>query len=110
VPVFRWADAGPVVTLALGGQDAVYVPRHSMLNYWPENSLYPALVAQLLAVLLAGDPLGACSRCGRLHEREKKARSDQPAYCDRCRASAERDRKARWAAKNRAAKRRQPSA
>lgn len=102
VPVFRWDQTGPALSLALGGREAAYLSLRGMRARWPDNTLYPALVAQLLAVLTAGTHIAACSRCGRLHPRERKARADQPAYCPDCREIADRQRKARSAAKRRA--------
>ncbi len=62
VPAVRWDEAGPAITLALGGRRAVLMPRSSMSLDWPENSLYPTFVAQLVAVLTVGQPLAACKR------------------------------------------------
>ncbi len=90
VPTFRWDEAGPRVTLALGGRSAIHMPRASMQHDWPENSLYPALVAQLLAVMVAGQPMAGCSLCGRIHPRRRQPRNDQPTYCDACRPKARR--------------------
>ncbi len=92
VPTFHWDEAGPRVTLALGGRSAIHMPRASMQHDWPENSLYPALVAQLLAVMAAGQPMAACSLCGRIHPRRRQPRHDQPTYCDPCLPKAGRAR------------------
>ncbi len=90
VPAFRWDEAGPRLTLALGGRSAIHMPRASMQLDWPENSLYPALVAQLLAIMTTGQPIAGCSLCGRIHPRRRRPRNDQPTYCDPCRSKARR--------------------
>lgn len=90
VPALRWDGERPVLTIALGGEDAVLMRRTSGQQDWPENALFPALVARLVAIVMAGEPVAACSRCDRIHPRRRKARSDQPAYCNRCRIEARR--------------------
>jgi hypothetical protein len=88
-PVLQWGDRGPSLALTLGGEDAIYMWRSSFQVNWPPNSLYPALVAHLLALLAAGTPMAACSNCAKLHARSRRARSDQPSYCsDACRQEA----------------------
>ena len=64
--------------------------RASAQQDWPENSLYPALVAKLLAVVAAGQPVAACAICGRIHPRRRQPRADRPAYCDGCQKEARR--------------------
>lgn len=103
VPTIQWGDNGPGVSLALGGKDAIHMPRWSMQFDWPPNSLYPALVAQLIAVITAGPTaIATCDTCGRLHPRTRKVRADQPKYCDACKEDAIRETNARSAAKRRA--------
>jgi hypothetical protein len=105
-PAFRWDAGGPRVALELGGQDAVHMPRTSFQIDWPRNTLYPALAAQLLAVVTAGTPIAACSRCGTVHARSRRARTDQPAYCsDECRHEARKATKRESAAETRKRKR-----
>jgi hypothetical protein len=89
VPVLRWEAEHPTLTLALGGADAVTMHRSSFRQDWSEHILFPALVAQLLAVITAGEHVTRCSWCGQLHSRSRRARIDQPAYCsDACRHEA----------------------
>jgi len=102
IPVIRWDRERPALTLALGGETAVTMRRASMQIDWPENVLFPALVGQLVAVITASEPVASCSRCGRLHSRNRKARSDQPAYCDSCRIEARRKTKSESIARARA--------
>jgi hypothetical protein len=103
VPVVRWDGALLSLTVALGGQDAIQVHQRGARHDWPDSSLFPALVAQLLATITAGEHIAACSfpGCGRLHRRARKPRLDQPVYCDDCRLIAERERKRRWASRAR---------
>lgn len=102
VPRLDWEGREPTLGLALGGWEPMVRRRTSLQQDWPENCLYPALVAQLIALLLAGGP-ASCSKCGRLHPRVRKPRSDQPAYCPSCRLEAQRQSKKEWAARHRAA-------
>ena len=90
VPAFGWDGERPGLTLALGGRSAVHMRRTSGQQDWPENSLYPALVAKLLAVMAADQPTARCSLCDRIHPRRRQPRHDQPAYCDGCRPQARR--------------------
>lgn len=110
VPAFTWETSGPSVSLALGGRQAVLMRRASMQYDWPENCLFPALVAQLLASITAGQHLARCSRpsCNRLHQRNRRPRPDQASYCsDTCRVEARRKTKRESMARMRAeAKRR----
>ncbi len=105
VPVVQWSGKSIALTISLGGNDAVQVPQRGMRHDWPENCLFPALVVQLLATLTAGVHIAACSfpGCGRLHQRTRKPRPDQPASCDECRPIAERERKRAWAYRARSA-------
>lgn len=105
VPAIAWAGDELAVSLRLGGWDAVRERRTSGQLDWPEQTLFPALAAQLLAVVTAGRPVAACSRCGRVHPRTRRARHDQPAYCDTCRREAARRRKREHAARRRARER-----
>jgi hypothetical protein len=82
-PVFRWVDR-PALSLSLGGREAILMRRYSMQQDWPENCLYPALVAQLLAFILVGEG-ASCTRCGRIHQRRRRPPIDGPAYCPACR-------------------------
>ena len=103
VPVLRWDAGGPRLDLALGGRHAVRQAPAPVGFVWPENSLFPALVAQLVAVVVAGEPVALCAGCGRLHPRDQKPRPDQPAYCgEACRAAARRKTKRESARKRRA--------
>jgi hypothetical protein len=88
-PVFHWGVDGPRLALTLGGENTVQMPRSSFQIHWPPNSLYPALIAQLIALITAGKPIATCMKCGKVHTRSRKARSDQPVYCsDECRHEA----------------------
>ncbi len=101
-PVVQWGEAGPSVALTLGGEEAIYMWRSSIQINWPPNTLYPALVAHLLALLTAGTPMAACTSCGKVHARSRRARSDQPAYCsDGCRHKAIKKSKRKSAAEAR---------
>ena len=106
--MFRWEAEQPRLALALGGKEAVLMPRTSMQHDWPENCLFPALVAQLVAVIAASQPVAACSRCGRIHPRARRPRVDRPAYCTACRPEAVRANKRTSAAKARARNRLEP--
>jgi hypothetical protein len=102
-PVIRWDSQRPEITLALGGEHAVLMSMYGMQPKWPENCLFPALVAQLVALLISDQPIASCSRCGRVHQRTIKARTDQPVYCsEACQQAARRATKRRSAAKRRA--------
>jgi hypothetical protein len=90
-PIFQWTAETPSVALTLGGEEAVQKQRFSFQIDWPPNSLYSALIAQLLAVTVAGTHIAMCSRpgCGKRHSRPRKPRDDQPVYCsDECRKEA----------------------
>jgi hypothetical protein len=104
-PVLRWTGEHPSFELAFGGDHAVKIRRASMQHDWPENSLFPALVGSLLAIVLAGRPVASCAKCGKIHPRMRKPRSDQPAYCPFCQPEAIRENKRRSAARTRAKKR-----
>lgn len=104
-PVIRWAGEHPLLELAFGGDAAVTIRRASMQHDWPENSLFPALVGSLLAIVTANTPVAACAMCGRTLPRERQPRGDQPTYCDRCRPEAIKANKRRSAARARAKRR-----
>lgn len=92
-PVFLWDGKVPHFALARGGEHAVVMRRATGQVDWPENTLFPALVAQLIAVVRAAEPVARCSTCRRLHPRARRPRVDQPVYCEFCRMDARRKTK-----------------
>jgi hypothetical protein len=48
------------------------------------DSLFGAIVAQLVAALTADGWLARCSRCGSIFQMSRKPRSDRANYCDLC--------------------------
>lgn len=83
-PVFHWMGDKPEVALTLAGPDAVTIPPHSMSLDWPENMVFPAITATLMALLAGHWNRAVCSLCGKDFETERKPRDDQPHYCDDC--------------------------
>jgi hypothetical protein len=102
VPVLRWADGPANVGLALGGRWAVTMPRASMVLDWPENILFPALTALLLAFTCGSWNLASCSRCGELFPTKRKPLTDQPHYREQCKLPSRRDVQNRSARRTRA--------
>jgi hypothetical protein len=98
VPAIRWRGERPSFELALGGCDAVLMPRFSMQHDWPENALFPAMVAHLLAIITGESRVAGCTMCGEPHQRQ---RLTQIAYCPLCRAKADRANKRKSAKKRR---------
>jgi len=97
VPTIDWTDDRPRLTLPIGRAPAGMADATR-----PQNMLFDILATQLAALICSGDPIGTCSRCGKLHPRARKPRADQLTYCDVCRPHAERQRKCEHAARRRA--------
>jgi hypothetical protein len=82
------------LALDLGG--AAVPSRHdgSIPFLWPQGSLYPVLIAQLIAAVTHGERLITCSTCGRVidwHDAGygRVPQSGRGAYCgDACRYGA----------------------
>lgn len=89
-PAIHWDGDRPAVSLTAGERLPLWKRRASMQFDWPAHTLFPALVAQLLAVVTSGSPVAACSLCGRIHRRSRVARHDRAVYCDACRPEAAR--------------------
>jgi hypothetical protein len=104
VPAIRWLGECPTIELAFGGPHAVLMPRSSFEQEWPENALFPALVAHLLTIITGDSKVATCTTCGLPHRRQ---RITSRAYCKDCKEKAIKANKRRSASKTRAAKRQQ---
>lgn len=75
------------ISLELGSR---VIPQQSLFPFWPPNSLYPVLVAQLVTVLNSSSKIAYCSACAQpfdLSERLRRPRPDTYTFCSRCRES-----------------------
>lgn len=104
-PAVSWEGDRPTVSLTAGERRPLWKRRASMQVDWPENTLFPALTAQLLAIVTSGSPVAACSLCGRIHQRSRIARQDRAVYCDACRQEATRKASRESVARRRARER-----
>ncbi len=103
-PRMEWVSARPQYLLDYHGEDSRAFNAKGMRARWPPNSLFPALVAQLLSLTSVGSKLYVCEEpdCGQLYERVIAPRPGAPVRCRKCAATAHRADKAKWARNHRA--------
>jgi hypothetical protein len=93
IPVVGWSGEQVRYTLGYQGEDLYSINQRGARLIWPQNSLYPALVAHLLAVISSGHRVFACEDCGRLHERQRRPQIGAKVRCSLCGSAARREGK-----------------
>ncbi len=85
-PTMIWTNGigRPKVGMNLAGSAGV---PPAIGSFWPPNSLYTVLIAQLASVLTSQHGVAYCDSCHNPYE-PKRLRSDRPNYCTNCQGLA----------------------
>jgi hypothetical protein len=85
VPDVEWSIGPPKLVLHLNDQYSFSVGADRPRAYWPRNTLFSVLAAELVGTICSDRYVGQCRQCLALLPSQRKVRTDQPIYCASCR-------------------------
>jgi hypothetical protein len=90
VPTVEWSSGPARLVLRLSRTAPKFSVERATFCYWPLNTLFSVLAAELTGIICSDRYVAQCRRCLALHPSRIKVRTDQPNYCDHCRLEVRR--------------------